>query len=130
MATNRNIMIPNSRPDQRTAILVAMLKDAAINAQPMEYTQNKRHGMYAGTRFATNRGPKRWSVPKTASGAAKHKLAKAMILSRPRALAISFFAAHTPIKKSATPAEHIATTVLEMSKNMARMAGCIDDRSR
>ena len=34
MATNRNIMIPTSRPDQRTAILVAMLNDAAISAQP------------------------------------------------------------------------------------------------
>ena len=30
MATNMNIMIPTSRPDQRTPILVAMLSDAAI----------------------------------------------------------------------------------------------------
>ncbi len=34
IATNRNIMIPKSRPDQRAATPVAMLKDAAINAKP------------------------------------------------------------------------------------------------
>ncbi len=98
IATNRNIMIPNSRPDQRTPILVAMLKDAAISAQPTKYTQNKRHGMYRGTRFMSSRGPKRCSAPKTASGMAKHKLLKATILSRPRAEAISLFAANTSIK--------------------------------
>ena len=123
-------MIPNSRPDQRTSILVAMLKDAAISAQPTKYTQNKRHGMYRGTRFMSNRGPKRCSAPKTASGMAKHKLLKATILSRPRAEAISLFAANTPIKKSAMPAEQVATTVGEVSKNVARLVGCIDFPSR
>lgn len=55
-------MIPNSRPDQRTPILAAMLKDAAISAQPTAYTQSKRQGMYTGTRATTNRGPKRCSA--------------------------------------------------------------------
>src|SRR6266571_2605489 len=125
-----NIMIPTSRPDQRTPILAAMLKDAAINAQPTKYTQIIRPGMYRGTRSLTNSGPKRCNVPKTASGTAKHKLARATILSlfMPRAWAMSFFAAHSPIKKSAMPAQHIATAVPEISKNMARMAGCIDFR--
>jgi hypothetical protein len=118
-------MIPNSSPDQRTPILAVMLKDAAINAQPMKYTQNIRHGMYGGTMSLTNAGPKRCSAPKTASGIPKHKLLKATILSRPRASAIWFFAAHTPIKKSAMPAEHIATAVPEISKNVARVIGYI-----
>src|SRR5713226_3277638 len=119
-------MIPNSRPDQRTHTLVAMLNDAAINAQPTKYTQNKRHGMYIGTMSLTNRAPKRCSAPKTASGMAKHKLLKATILSSPRASAISLFAANTPIKKSAMPAEQVAATVGEVSKNVARMGGFID----
>jgi hypothetical protein len=100
-----NVVIESSGPpihiaDQRTPILAAMLKDAAINAPPMKYTQNIRPGMYFGTRSLTNPGPKRWSAPKTARGIAKYKLLKATILSRPRASAISFFAAHTPIKKA------------------------------
>src|SRR5216684_2870866 len=74
----------------------------------------------------SSRGPKRCSAPKTASGMAKHKLLKATILSRPRAEAISLFAANTPIKKSAMPAEQVAATVGEVSKNVARMVGCID----
>src|SRR5262252_10789637 len=126
IATNRNIMIPKSRPDQRIPILVAMLKDAAINAQPTEYTQNIRQGIYGGTIAMTNCGPKRCSAPKTASGMAKHKLLKATSLSRPRASAISFFAANTPITKSAIPAKHIATSVREISKNMAKIVWRID----
>src|SRR5579859_112990 len=120
-----NIMIPTSRPDQRTPILAAMLRAAAISAPPTKYTQNIRPGMYFGTRSLTNSGPKRWSAPKTASGTAKHRLLKATILSRPWAWAISFFAAHIPIKKTAMPAEHIATAVPEVAKNTARMAGCM-----
>src|SRR5215470_8136122 len=103
-----------------------MLNDAAIKAKPTKYAQNKRHGMYGGTRFLMNCAPERCSAPKTASGIAKHKLVRARTLSRPRALAISFFAANTPIKKRATPAEQVATTVREISKMVARMAGYID----
>ena len=44
IASNRNIMMPNSRPDQRTSTLVAMLSDAAIKATPTKYAQNKCHG--------------------------------------------------------------------------------------
>src|SRR5262245_8468979 len=111
IATKRNIMIPKSRPDQRTPVLVAMLSDAAINAQPTKYTQKERQGMYAGTMSSTNSGPERWSAPKTARGTAKHRLPRATTLSSPRASAISFLATHAPIRKTAMPAEHIATAV-------------------
>ncbi len=37
--------MPSSRPDQRTSIWAAMLTDAAINATPTKYSQNKRQGM-------------------------------------------------------------------------------------
>src|SRR5215472_16373700 len=85
-----------------------------------------RPGMYRGTRSLTNCGPKRCSVPNTASGIAKHKFAKATTLSRPRAAAISFLAAHTPINESAMPATHIAVAVRDNSKNSARKVACID----
>ena len=45
MATNRNIMAPNSSPDQRTPTLLAMLNDAAVSPQPTKYAQNRGHGM-------------------------------------------------------------------------------------
>src|SRR5215510_9597341 len=104
-------MVPNSRPDQRTPILVAMLNDAAVNAKPMKYTQNIRPGMYRGTMGRMNCGPKRCNAPKTASGTAKDKLLRAKILSRPRTSAISFLAAHAPIRKSAMPAAHMDVDV-------------------
>src|SRR6185437_17142027 len=85
-----------------------------------------RPGMYGGTRSLTNCGPKRCSAPKTASGTAKHKLRKATILSMPWAAAISFLAAHTPIRKTTRPAQHIATAVREVCRNVAKMTGCID----
>src|SRR5438552_3253258 len=125
MTTKRNIMIPNSRPDQRTLIFVAMLKDAASNAKPTKYAQNKRHGIYEGTLSMINLAPERCSAPKTANGMAKHKLLKATILSKPPARAISVFAAHSATRKSRMPALHIETTVGEISKNMARMVVCM-----
>src|SRR5215471_15909067 len=130
IASNRNIMIPTRRPDQRTAILVAMLKDAAINAQPTKYTQNMRPGMYRGTRSLTNCGPKRWRAPKTASGTAKHKLLRATTLSRPRAAVTSFLAAHAPIKKTAMPAAHIAVAVRDKLRKRVRTVACIDSPLR
>src|SRR5215472_14698309 len=83
--------------------------------------------MYRGTRAIRDCASERCSAPKTASGMAKHKLLKAAILSRPRALAMSFLAAHRPIKKRAIPAEHMATAT-GIWKNAARMAECIDLR--
>ncbi len=126
MATNRNIMMPNRSPDQRTAILLAMLKEAAINAKPMKYIQNILHGMYGGTSSTMPCPVKRCNAPKTPSGMAKHKLLKAAILSRPRAWVISFFEANTPIKKSAMPVKHMATAVREIAKNITRKVESID----
>src|SRR5260370_29777529 len=83
IATKRNSMIPNRRPDQRTWIFAAMLKDADSNAKPTKYAQNKRHGMYEGTLSMMNLAAERCSAPKTAKGMAKHKLLRATILSRP-----------------------------------------------
>ena len=62
----------------------------------------------------------RCSAPKTARGTAKHKLLNATILSSPRALAISLFAAHSATTKSRMPALHIETTVREIVKRLAR----------
>src|SRR5262249_23696707 len=81
--------------------------------------------MYRGTMSMRSRGPKRCSAPKTHSGTAKHRLLAARILSRPLAWVISLFAAHNPITKSAMPAEQVATTIPEMSKNVARMVAGI-----
>ena len=67
----------------------------------------------------------RCRAPKTAKGAAKHKLLKATILSRPRACARFVFAAHSAIRKSRMPAAHIETGVREISKNAARRVVCI-----
>src|SRR5262245_46239587 len=85
-----------------------------------------RAGIYFGTRSWTKSGAKRCSAPKTANGGAKHTLAKATILSTPRAVAISFLAAHAPISRITAPAEHIPAAVRGLAKNMARTAGCID----
>src|SRR5712672_3571659 len=83
IATKRNIMIPNSRPDQRTCIFVAMLKDANSSANPTKYAQNKRHGMYEGTASMMNFAPERCSAPNTAKGTAKHKIAQRYDLVQP-----------------------------------------------
>src|SRR3984957_825349 len=125
MATKQNIAMPNSRPDQRTRIFVAMLKDAASSAKPKKYAQNKGQGMYEGTMVARAFAAARCRAPKTAKGAAKHRLLKATTLSRPRACAISSLAAHSATKKIRTPAPHIETTVGEISKNVARMVSCM-----
>src|SRR5580704_18022389 len=85
IATKQNIAIPNSKPDQRTRIFVAMLKDAANSAKPKKYAQNNGHGMYEGSMVLRDSAAARCRAPKTAKGAAKHKLFKATILSRPRA---------------------------------------------
>src|SRR6266480_7361526 len=102
-----------------------MLKEAASNAKPTKYAQNKRHGMYEGTLSMMNLAPERCSAPKTAKGMAKHKLLKTTILSRPPARAISALAAHSATRKSRMPALHIETTVRENSKNVARMVVCM-----
>src|SRR6267154_6702808 len=102
-----------------------MLKDAASNAKPTKYAQNKRHGMYEGTLSMMNLAPERCSAPKTAKGMAKHKLLKTTILSRPPARAISVFAAHSATRKSSTPAMPIETTAREISKNVASMVVCM-----
>src|SRR6267143_897364 len=124
IATKRNIMNPNSRPDQRALIFVAMLKEADSNAKPTKYAQNKRHGIYEGTLSMMNLAAERCSAPKTAKGMAKHKLPKTTNLSKPPARAISVFAAHSAIRKSRMPALLVETTVREISKNVARMVGC------
>src|SRR5215471_3625846 len=103
-----------------------MLRDAAISAKPTKYAQNIRHGMYDGTRAARDRGLERCSAPKTANGTAKHKWVEATIFSMPRARAISFFAANSPIASSARPAPHIDKAVPENARNTSRIAGCID----
>src|SRR5579859_5080715 len=101
-----------------------MLNDAANSATPTKYAQNNRHGMYEGTPSIMNFAPVRCSAPKTASGIAKHKLLSATTLSRPRADAISLFAAHTPTSSSTTPAPHIETAAREISiNNVATMFG-------
>src|SRR6266849_3338431 len=125
IATKRSIMIPNSRPDQRTWIFVAMLKDADSSAKPTKYAQNNRHGIYEGTSGRTNSTLERCRAPKTAKGMAKHKLLKATILPRPLAPAMSLFAAHSATRKSRMPALHIETAVREISKKAARMVACM-----
>src|SRR5580765_2229686 len=81
--------------------------------------------MYCGTMGRTNSAAERCRAPKTAKGMAKHKLLKATILSRPRARAISVFAAHSAIRKIRMPALHIDTGVREVSRNTARMVVCM-----
>src|SRR5260370_34867954 len=102
-----------------------MLREADSSAKPTKYAQNKRHGIYEGTMNMMNLALERCSAPKTAKGMAKHKLVKATILSRPRAPAISLFAAHSATRKSRMPALHVETTVREISKNVARMVVCM-----
>src|SRR5580704_12629843 len=104
-----------------------MLKDAASSAKPKKYAQNKCHGIYEGTMVARPLAAARCRAPKTAKGAAKNKLLRATILSRPRARAISVFAAKIATRKITTPAVHIETTVRETPKNAARMVICILD---
>src|SRR6202021_1681915 len=125
MATKQNIAMPNSRPDQRTRVFVAMLKDAASSAKPKKYAQNKGQGMYEGTMVARAFAAARCRAPKTAKGAAKHRLLKATTLSRPRDCAISSRAAHSATKKIRMPAPHIESTVGEISKNVASMVRCM-----
>src|SRR5579863_5363629 len=102
-----------------------MLKDAASSAKPKKYAQNNFHGMYEGTMVMSDSAAARCRAPKTAKGAAKHKLLKATILSMPRARATSVFAAHTAIRIIRMPALHIETTVRETPRNKARMVVCI-----
>src|SRR5271154_5341509 len=102
-----------------------MLNDAASNAKPTKYAQNKRHGIYSGTPSMMNFAPERCSAPKTANGMAKHKLLSATILSRPLARATSVFAAHIATTRSTMPAPHIETAAREISKNVARMVRCM-----
>src|SRR5580704_3567599 len=101
-----------------------MLNDAENSAKPTKYAQNKCHGMYEGTPSMMDLASEKCSAPKTAKGAAKHKLLKATTLSRPWACAISVFAAQRAIRKSPMPAPHIETTVLGIPRNVARMTKC------
>src|SRR5580700_12329504 len=98
-----------------------MLKAAASSAKPKKYAQNNRQGIYEGTMGMRDSAAARCRAPNTAKGAAKHKLLKATILSRPRARAISVFAAHSATRKSRMPAAHIDGTVRENSRNAAKM---------
>src|SRR5580704_2088925 len=98
-----------------------MLKDAANNAKPTKYAQNKRHGIYEGTPSMMNLAPERCSAPKTANGVAKHKLLQTTILSRPPARAISVLEAHSATRKITMAAPLIETTVRETSRNVARI---------
>src|SRR6266851_1541963 len=82
--------------------------------------------MYDGTRSMRDFAPERCSAPKAANGMAKHKLVRAAILSRPRAWAISFFAANRPITSSDRTAADIEKAEREKSKNAARRFGCMD----
>jgi len=125
IATKRNIMIPNSNPDQRTWIFVAMLNDAASKAKPTKYAQNKCHGTNEGTACWMNCAAERCSAPKTANGMAKHKLPRATILSRPRAFVISVFAAHSAINRSTMLALPMENAVRENSKNARRVVECM-----
>src|SRR5277367_5782364 len=121
MATKLNIATPHSKPDQGTRIFVAMLKAAASSAKPKKYAQNNGHGMYVGTMVARLSAAARWRAPKTAKGAAKHKLFKATILSRPWARAISDFAAQSAMSETRMPAASIEVTVRENMRNVARI---------
>src|ERR1700689_903239 len=98
-----------------------MLNEAATRAKPKKYAQNNGHGMYEGTMVMRPRAAERCSAPKTARGAAKHKLLKATTFSRPRACATSVLAAHAAIRKIRMPAAHIESTVPEHPKNARRM---------
>src|SRR5215813_13589875 len=100
-----------------------MLNDATISATPTKYIQNKRHGMYNGTRPIMEFPREKCSAPKTANGMAKHKLVRATIRLRPRARAISLLAANRPITSSTRPAADIHKAGLESSKNAASIAG-------
>src|SRR6201987_2435637 len=102
-----------------------MLKDAASSAKPKKYAQNNGRGMYEGTMVIRDFAAARCRAPKTAKGAAKHKLLKATTLSRPRARAISSLAAHRATKKIRMPTPHIETTVWEIPKNVTRMVSCM-----
>src|SRR5438874_6136889 len=75
--------------------------------------------------FKTNCGAKRWSAPNTAKETAIHKFVSATIVSRPWASAISSFAANSPTRKAAIPAEHIATAMREIAMKVPKMIGCI-----
>src|SRR5277367_1831510 len=102
-----------------------MLKDAASSAKPKKYAQNNRHGIYEGTMGMRDSAAARCRAPKTAKGAAKHKLLKATILSRPRARVRSVFAAQIATRKITTPAVHIEGTVREITRNAPRMVVCM-----
>src|ERR1035438_6742230 len=103
-----------------------MLSDAATSAKPTKYTQNICHGRYDGTAASMDRWLERCSAPKTASGMAKHKGVRATILSMPRAWAMLFLAANSPITSRERPAADIDKAVPETARNAARIVGCID----
>src|SRR3569832_22926 len=103
-----------------------MLNDATMRATPTTYIQAKRPGMYNGTSPIMELPREKCSAPKTANGSAKHKLVRATIRSRPRARAISFFAANRPITSTARPAADIQKAAPGKSKNTPRIGGCMD----
>src|SRR5215469_10451998 len=109
-----------------------MLNDAATNATPTKYVQNNGQGMYLGTPWEMPLAAAKCSAPNTASGMAKHKLARTAILSRPAACAKSLFTAQSAIRKKTMPATDIAAAVRENSKNnrVAGMVGVLVTRIR
>src|SRR5579863_6977028 len=98
-----------------------MPRDAASSAKPKKYAQNNRHGIYEGTMGMRDSAAARCRAPKTAKGAAKHKLLKATTLSRPWACATSPFAAHRAIRITRMPALHIEGTVREITRKVAKI---------
>src|SRR5215470_4673921 len=98
-----------------------MLKDAASSPTPTKYVQKRCPGMYLGTNSAMNFADVKCSAPNAANGTAKHRFARATVLSRPRARAIPLPAATMPIRKQITPATDIQSTVGSVcdSRNVA-----------
>src|ERR1700722_10556810 len=107
-----------------------MLTDAARRAAPKKYTQKRCHGMYAGTICDMPWATAKCSAPKTASGMAKKRLARAITFSIPRAWEKSFLTASSAISKSTMAAAQVEIAVRERSKKrnadrLAGTAGCI-----
>src|SRR5215470_17759090 len=84
--------------------------------------------MYLGTICMIDLASTKCSAPKTASGAAKHRLARATTLSRLRARAISVRADQSASRETTTPAAHMDITAGESLRDIdatTRISGCV-----
>src|SRR4029077_18251913 len=81
--------------------------------------------MYEGTMVLRESAAARCRAPNTANGAAKHRLFRATILSRPLARAKSDFATQSAMRMTRTPALHIKITVRENTRIVARIIVCM-----